>query len=680
MATHHSRRHWTLRLVGRLWLAIKIYFFVLGFSVFALSTFFSIVLFQKGLDLSALSGSSRDAASSKNQPEEPVAVVLTLGKKLLDTHLSHNVRSSQFEQLFSSDSSNYTLKSLRGTLKKLHEHPQVTAVLLDLKPDFSLSFQQVRRLREDIEQFTTSKPLYVYSATYSDNTYLLAASGTSRTLMPGGHVHLRGAELVTLHLRDLMSHFGVGIDIIRIGQYKATGLFDAPSNPKEKAMLYGLIDSIIDHKVTYLASVHPHADDSKARKWFQQSMFYDQLALSEGLIDGVSDLEEFKRLTLAHEPTTWAHYDDHSWSSGGDQSREKATDESAGQQDELVDDKEEDDSSEAREEGGPSDTEKTKSRSFLSRLSGSNDTDADQGPGVGLLTYSGEISFDLETGGISPETVHKTVDWMIESDDVAAVVMAIDSPGGGALASEAIWSHLNRLAEKKPLVVYLRHMAASGGYYMAVAGQEIVADPNSIVGSIGVLGIRFNIEELAEKYDLETQVYSRSEMSDLANLTRPLSAKSRQFLYDSAESFYNVFLDRVASGRKLEQQYIHNTAAQGRVWTGTQAQMIDLVDHLGSLNTAFDRAVDLARDGGADIPKKYRVLHPKIKRSPHLFECLGDPVRCLVARESRGLSSAVFRGAGYGPWTNRINIELIKRVAREPLQARLWLPSLLPSP
>jgi protease-4 len=192
-----------------------------------------------------------------------------------------------------------------------------------------------------------------------------------------------------------------------------------------------------------------------------------------------------------------------------------------------------------------------------------------------------------------------------ESKKVKAIVVRIESPGGDAIASDLIWREMRLAGEKKPLVVSLGDVAASGGYYIATAGQAIVAESSTLTGSIGVLGGKIVGQRLLDKLGIHRESVFSGSRSGFGSPFEPYSSAERETLRGHLMSFYQkLFLPRVAEGRRLSTERVHEIG-RGRVWTGKQGREIGLVDALGDLALA----IDLAREKAGIAPeKKYRVV------------------------------------------------------------------------
>ena len=170
--------------------------------------------------------------------------------------------------------------------------------------------------------------------------------------------------------------------------------------------------------------------------------------------------------------------------------------------------------------------------------------------------------------------------------------MRINSPGGSALASNIINRKIKEVGKEKPVYVSIGGVAASGGYYIAVAGDKIYAEKESLTGSIGVVSLIPNFKELLGKIDINVEVVKKGEYSDLFSLSKEFTEKDEEKIYASSLKVYSEFLDVVAHGRKLDRNYVHSIA-QGKVWLGEEGKELGLVDGIGGLETTIS---SLAKD------------------------------------------------------------------------------------
>lgn len=240
--------------------------------------------------------------------------------------------------------------------------------------------------------------------------------------------------------------------------------------------------------------------------------------------------------------------------------------------------------------------------------------------GVGLVQVKGLIIDPLET-------VKQLHDFG-KDDKVKAVVLRIDSPGGVVGPSQEIWSAMKRLKEKKPVIVSMGSVAASGGYYIAVPATLIYANPGTITGSIGVLMKFSNLEGLMGKVGMKSFTLKTGRFKDVGSPSRPMSDAERAMLQSVIENTHSQFVKAVAEGRKLSQEQVR-AIADGRIFSGEQALEQKLIDRLGTMQDAL---VEAGRQGG--LTGEPQVINPPKKK--HLF-------LDMLVEESAGKFSSMMR-------------------------------------
>jgi protease-4 len=223
------------------------------------------------------------------------------------------------------------------------------------------------------------------------------------------------------------------------------------------------------------------------------------------------------------------------------------------------------------------------------------------------------------------------------------VILRIDSPGGDATASDEILRDVRALSKAKPVVISFSDVAASGGYYIAMSGDPIVAYPGTLTGSIGVIYGKVNLRGLYDKIGISKEILKRGRFADIDSDYQPLTPAGREKLRESIGAVYDSFLERVGEGRKLERKAVQ-AVAQGRVWTGEQARERKLVDELGGLTVALDRLKE--RLGVEPGERVSLVSYPRPKT---WFEVLFGPPRPLSMLEQQAPPLARL-GAGIAPW------------------------------
>ena len=267
-------------------------------------------------------------------------------------------------------------------------------------------------------------------------------------------------------------------------------------------------------------------------------------------------------------------------------------------------------------------------------LKAAKSSDGDRKHKVAVLLAEGEITGAVRSSdGISSEDMVKQIRKLRDDDKVKAVVLRVNSPGGSALASDIIWRELRLTSQKKPVIASMSDVAASGGYYIAMACDTIIAQPNTITGSIGVFGMLFNARELlSDKMGFTFDGVKTGVYSDLGNPTRPMTDAERQIIQNEVERIYEDFTAKAAQSRGMDQDKL-KTLASGRVWSGMEAKQNGLVDELGGL----DRAIAVAASA-AGLEEGYRVYYTPKPESflEQMLESFGADMQTRFAKAKLG--------------------------------------------
>ncbi len=253
---------------------------------------------------------------------------------------------------------------------------------------------------------------------------------------------------------------------------------------------------------------------------------------------------------------------------------------------------------------------------------------------VAVIYAEGDITsgHNDDAMGIASEDYIKVIREVRQDKDIKAIVFRVNSPGGSALASESIWRELTLARKSKPLVVSMGDYAASGGYYISCMADSIFAEPNTLTGSIGVFAVLPNMKGFFNnKLGVTFDGVKTADYADLGDVSRPLSDKEKAIIQRSVDTIYANFKQRVTEGRKLEAAVV-DSIAQGRVWTGIQAQKMGLVDRLGGIKDAIACAARLA-----NLPETKITTYPKMK-DPYekLMKTLGGEVRSSFVKSELG--------------------------------------------
>ncbi|MFD2145927.1 signal peptide peptidase SppA [Mucilaginibacter antarcticus] len=269
-----------------------------------------------------------------------------------------------------------------------------------------------------------------------------------------------------------------------------------------------------------------------------------------------------------------------------------------------------------------------------------DETAADaSGNRIAVIYASGEIaSGEGDDNSIGSETISKALRKVRTDSKVKAVVLRVNSPGGSSLASDVIWREVALTKKVKPIIVSMGDVAASGGYYIACAADSIIAQPNTITGSIGIFAILPNLQKLlTDKLGITFDGVKTGQFADLGDSSRPLTPAERAILQNMINHGYDDFTKAVATGRHKSQQYI-DSIGQGRVWTGAQALKIGLVDRLGNINDAVKSAAKMAK------LKDYKlVTYPEQKSVlSKLGESLSAEIKTRILQSELGEDYKVY--------------------------------------
>ncbi|WP_136466117.1 signal peptide peptidase SppA [Flagellimonas onchidii] len=407
---------------------------------------------------------------------------------------------------------------------------------------------QVQEIRKAFNEFKESgKFVYAHSDFFTQKDYYLASVADEVYLNPVGGMDFKGLSTEVLYFKDLQEKSGIKMEVIRHGKYKSAVepyLSDTMS-PENREQIKELITSLWNEMVGEIGT-------SRGMTGQRLNMIADTLggrtpefAVASGLIDGNLHFDEYEVLL----------------------------------KDKLGLNQEE-----AIEYVGFSDYVSLANRKKLHV--GKNKVAVIYAQGE---IYYGEGSKETIGQGIISTALQKAV----ENENVKAIVLRVDSPGGSALVSDIIWRAVELAKETKPVVVSFGNVAASGGYYIGVGGDKIFAEPTTITGSIGVFGTIPNVSELAGKIGINAEQVGTNKNSVDYSLFEPMNPKFRDVIQEGIEDTYNTFLERVASGRDMSVEQV-DAIAQGRVWSGVDAKANGLIDELGSLDDAIAAAAEMA--------------------------------------------------------------------------------------
>ncbi len=446
---------------------------------------------------------------------------------------------------------------------------------------------QVQEIRGALQRIRRDgKPVVCMLQSAGNRAYYLATAADHIYMLPTGTLMLTGLRGEVLFARDMLDRIGVRADFVQVGQYKgaAEPLTRSRASAPLRESLEALLQDYFDQLVTGIVDGR-ELPISRVNVLIRRGPFTAKEALEAGLIDGVMFPDEVgAELSSRHRASV--------------QMQDACPPPTAPGR-------------------GPD------AGALFRMLMGvgpSGEGRRAGGPTIAVIHAMGPIvsaeptSLLLGEPMTSAERLVRTIRRAADDEDVRAIVLRVDSPGGSMTASDLIWRQLRLADRKKPVVASLGETAASGGYYLACGARRIYAEPGTLTGSIGVFGGKLALGGLFEKLGLHVEAIERGGGSSLASVSEPLSEHDRQRLEHILNDAYETFLDRVAETRPGMAAHEVERVAQGRVWTGAQALLRGLVDELGGLKAAVDGAREAAGIGPEEsvrvehLPKPRNVL------------------------------------------------------------------------
>jgi len=484
------------------------------------------------------------------------------------------------------------LRSLLKTIKAAKTDDQIKALFLNGEQGYmGAGYGSIKEIRQALEDFKTSgKPIIAYGVDWMEATYYVASVADTIVIKPVGIFALDGFEAEVQFYGGALEKYGLGMQVVRVGKYKSavepyTEKKFSTANRQQLQVLLGdlwteLLTSVGNDRGVPIATLRTLSQ--------QEGILTPALAQQKGLVDQVQHWDEVQEtLKQWSEGSATPEPDSKTTSSPPAPKSQAPVPNSAEASLEtglLVEDQPE----EAFPHIGIAE--------YSSRLETEAVSETAENEIAILYAEGTIISGEGGSGVIGSEEYVSTLQELRQNEQVKAVVLRINSPGGSATASHLIEREVQLLQAVKPVIVSMGDMAASGGYMIAAPAQTIVAEPNTITGSIGVYGLLPNAQKLANNNGVTWDSVTTGHYANLYTIARPRSASEMALLQKFVDQLYADFVDLVAKGRKLPPNTV-NEIAQGRVWSGLSAQKVKLVDELGGLQTAIDRAVTAANLG-----------------------------------------------------------------------------------
>ena len=449
-----------------------------------------------------------------------------------------------------------TVASVWMMLRKAAVDARIKAVVLEPE-SLGVGWGKLEEFRADLERFKKSgKPLFAFLKTPGSREYYLASAADRIYLGPSDWVNLKGLGVELMYFKNTLDKIGVGVQVEHDGKYKEFGdMFTRTSmSPETREVMTSVVDDLYGHLVGQIAQARKKTPDA-VTALIDRGPFLANDSLQDGLIDQLryedqmfSDLRQKVDSGELHKLSTGAY------------------------------------------QKVPADSLGLEGRRHIAMLVGDGD-----------ITRGSADDDGASDQGIQATGFIKLLRRIGRDSSVDGVVVRIDSPGGDAVASDEIWREMNLLSKKKPMVISMSDYAASGGYYMAMTGDPIVAYPGTLTGSIGVVFVKPDVHGLMDKLGIGEDTIARGRFAEIDSLDHPLTPVELAKLKEGIDANYQDFVAKVAQARRRPFDQIE-PLAQGRVWLGDQAKTNGLVDELGGI----DRALELVKQK-ARIPASENV-------------------------------------------------------------------------
>ena len=529
------------------------YLFATILGLFIFSIIWVVIFF--GIIGAAMSG-SKEVKISDNSVFE-----LKLEGILVERHKNDVI--SSFASEINSSVSEIALDDIMASIDKATDNDNIKGIYLHIG-DFSASVASLQEIYNGLERFKkTGRFIVAYADSYGNGTYYLSSIADKVYMNPSGTLALTGINISTVFFKDLLSKIGVEMQIFKVGTFKsAVEPFTQTSMSEANRLQLTTFINSIWTEITKTIARNRGISDTEVNLYADSGLFLDdaQTAVQHKLIDSLvysSDMKEIieKRVDKDYKTLTINDM-------------------------KLV----------------AQNKEYSKNR-------------------IAIVYAVGEIDGSNKNDGIDSEDISEDLLDIADNDKIKAVVLRINSPGGSAYGSEQIWKAVSVVKSKKPIVVSMGDYAASGGYYIACNTDRIFAQPTTLTGSIGIFGIFPNIGGLTDKLGIKFDNVKTNKYSDFGATYRPMNTEERVILQRYINNGYELFTKRCAEGRNMNIDSL-KAIAEGRIYSGTDAMRLGLVDEMGGLEEAIAFAAKKANI--SDYTLKY---YPSVKS---LIEQISD--------------------------------------------------------
>ena len=507
---------------------------IVGIFIFFMIFFFGIII------ISAIAGSSEDTVKVKDNS----VIELDLSKVSLDYAGKTNYKDFNY---FESHHDGVT--DILNAIEAAKTDDKIKGISI-LNNQSQLGLAQSKSVRDKLEEFKKSgKFVYAYANYFTQGEYYLNSVANQIYLNPVGEVDFKGLSSEILYMKELQEKSGIKFEVIRHGKYKsAVEPFLAqemsPENREQMTVLLNsvwgtIVSDIAKSRKLTVAQLDAIANTLGART--------PELALANKLVDKVAYEDEYHNMIRAKLKVD---------------KKEKYN---------IV------------------------SITDYAKKAASTVEDYSKDDIIAVIYAQGEIAGgEGDVNVIGEGSIKRSLEEARKDDDVKAIVLRVNSPGGSALTSELIWREIEITKKVKPVVVSMGNYAASGGYYIAANADRIFAEPNTITGSIGVFGMLPNMNQLGKNIGINAEQVQTHTNASGYSVFEPIDENFKGYVLESIEKTYATFLKRVADGRKMTTAQV-DSIAQGRVWTGIDAHKLGLVDEIGGLEDAIKYAAKLGK-------------------------------------------------------------------------------------
>ena len=532
------------------------------------------------------------AATFSREPEPVVK-----DKSFLVFDLSTKITEGQpnsgqlFQQVISGNyQKQISLRALVDTINKAKNDKRILGIYLDASKASqgeAEGFATLREIRRSLEKFRDSgKKIFAYGTNWGEKGYYLSSVANTVAINPLGGMEINGFSSQPMFLAGAFEKYGVGVQIVRVGKFKgAVEPFVLKKlSPENRTQLQVLLNDLWSEWRTTVGKTRKITPQQLQQIADNQALLLADRAKANGLVDKVAYADEviadLKKLT-------------------GSKKEDKSF-----RQISLAQ------------------YAKTRDASSQTKRRSKNKVAVVYAEGA-IVDGNGE---NEQIGGDRFAKIFRSIR---QDKNIKAVVLRINSPGGSATASEVMQREIRLTQKLKPVVVSMGDVAASGGYWIAVDSNRIFAEPNTVTGSIGVFGSIFNIQELANDNGITWDSVKTGRYADTQGVSRPKSPQELAIYQRIVNSTYDVFLNKVAKGRNLPKAKVVEIA-QGRVWSGTRAKQIGLVDEIGGLDKAIAHSAKLAKLGNNWQLKEYPRLSSFEER---FFGVAREEVSAIIAQQ-----------------------------------------------